>query len=97
MVLFYETHPKKLSLSSYGSLAFTLLDFNATFLSPICALKSCLYAYFNVGFQPYVVAYDKRMNIDHTSYIITAEDFGWWTAGRNTSANVKATDGATCS
>lgn len=97
MVFFYKTHPKKLSPSSYGSLTLTLLVFNATFLSPVCASQSCLYAYFNVGFQPYVVAYDKRVNIDHTSNITTAEDIGWCTAGRNTSANVKATDGTTSS
>lgn len=55
-----------------------LVDFNVTFLSLICALQSQVYAYFNVGFQPCIVAYERRMNIDHTSYITTAEDIGYY-------------------
>lgn len=79
MVLFYKTHPKKLSISqlpsSYGSWTLTLVDFNVT--SPIRALQSCVYAYFNVGFQPYIWQKD-----EHRPHKLHNNSGGRWMVAR---------------
>lgn len=48
-------------------------DVNVTFLSLICARQSHIFAFFNVVFQPPIMADDQRMPPAHTGYITTAE------------------------
>lgn len=58
----------------------------------LVAHQSVFLGYFHVVFQPHTMAYDRRVAIAHTTYVISAED--WMLnikSKHNAFAEVKAT------